>query len=118
MADLRRHKALVEYRAVLRDVESAALDASVSLPDLDRAIREEYWERVAEAEARRPPMWSELLVDALGFVVGEVAGVAATGTPIVGGVAGGTAGHVAGDLVDRATRSRWLAVHDRLKRAP
>ncbi len=57
VAELRRHKALAEYRAVIRDVEEVALAGAVSLADLDRAIREAYVDRVARAEARRPGGW-------------------------------------------------------------
>jgi hypothetical protein len=118
VADLRRNKALVEYRAVLRDVEATALDQTVSLEGLDAAIAMAYLDRVAQAEARRPSRWVRLAVDALGLLVGAAGGLAAVGTPIVGGLVGAAAAHAGGEVAERLTHPRWLAVHHRLRRPP
>jgi hypothetical protein len=114
IANLRRHKAMNEYRAVLRDVEAVALDRAVSLGDVDRFIREVYSGRVASAEARRPAGWARVTVGAIALVAG-VAGELATFVPGVGAVTG-VAGHeIAGAVAEHASRPRWLAVDTRLR---
>jgi len=116
IAELRRHKALTEYRAVLRDVETLAMDKAVPLHDLDGAIREAYADRVAKAEARRPTAWAKVAIGAIGMVAGVVGELAVPGTPGVGAVAGAAAHLTATEAADRAARPRWLSLDARLRR--
>jgi hypothetical protein len=119
VADLRQHKALAEYRAVLRDVEAVALARAGSLHDLDLALREAYTDRVAKAEAHRPSSWARVMVGAIALVAGvagEVAGEVAThGVPGVGAVSGVVAHGVGDAIAERASRERWLALDARLR---
>ena len=115
VAELRKHKALVEYRDVLRDVEEVALNGAVSLDDLDRAIRDAYADRVANAEAKRPSGWARVAIGAVGLVAGLAGELAFLGVPGTGAVTG-MAGHlVAGEVAERASRPRWLAIDTRLR---
>lgn len=117
--ELRRHKAIAEYRSVLRDVESVALAGATSLAALDLRIREELWGRIAGAEAKRPSRWIRRGITAIGVVAGEAFGSATTGVPAVGGLAGSAAADFATDLVEQAVenraRPRWLALHARVR---
>jgi hypothetical protein len=107
---------MIEFAAIMRDVEATALDQAVSLADLDRVIRDEYWQRVAEAGSRRPGRWLKYGVTAVGWVAGELGTLALTGIPLAGGAVGAAAGHGAGEVVDRALCPRWLSVHTSLLR--
>jgi len=119
VAELRKQPALMEYRAVLREVESAARDGANSLADLERAIHDEYSRRVEDAAARRTGRWASIGIASLGLVVGVSADVALAGVPGAGTIAATTlaaAEYAVGERLDRRARPRWLTVHSRIRR--
>jgi hypothetical protein len=116
VADLKKERALKDFAAIMRDVEATALDRAVSMADLERVLRHEYWDRVARAESRRPARWTRYGVTGIGWIAGELGSLAFGGTPGLGGAIGAAAGHVAGNVVDQVNRPRWLSLHHRLRR--
>jgi hypothetical protein len=116
VVDLKRERAMIEFAAIMRDVEATALDRAVSLADLERVLRDHYWQRVVDAEGRRPGRWLKYGITAIGWFAGELGTLASTGVPLAGGAIGAAAGHSAGELADRALRPRWLSIHHRLLR--
>jgi hypothetical protein len=121
VVELRKHRALVEYRAVLREVEAAVLNPATSTADLERVIRDEYARRVEEAASKRTARWASVGLAGIGLVTGIGADVALSGSPGAGTAAAAviTAGELAiGGALDRRATPRWLAVHSRLRRRP
>ncbi len=119
VADIRKQPALVEYRAVIREVEAAALDGATSLADLERAIHEEYARRVEDASNKRAGRWASRGVAGLGLVAGVAADIALAGVPGAGTITGATlagAEYMVGGELDRRARPRWLAIHSRIRR--
>jgi hypothetical protein len=116
VVDLKRERSMIEFAAIMRDVESTALDRAVSLADLERVIQDQYWQRVVDAEGRRPSRWLKYGITAIGWIAGELGTLTATGVPLAGGAIGAAAGHGAGEAADRALRPRWLSIHHRLLR--
>jgi hypothetical protein len=110
--DLRKHRAIRDYRAIIREVEAAAIDAGTSIRDIDERIRREYQDRLLAASAKGLPFRGRVTLTAIGFVVGVAADLAA---PFVGGATVATAAFVAGEVLDRTLEPRWLTVDRRLR---
>ena len=108
---LRRQPAIREYRAVVRDVEAAAMDAATSSVDLRRRIQAEYAGALATASAKGLPVAGRVTIAAVGFAVGIAADTAA---PLVGGATASTATFAAGEIASRLMRPRWLSVDRRI----
>ena len=116
VADLRAVPGLVEYRAVLRDIEGAAREQSTSRQDLHERILRGYSEALARASTRMPSWRTRLTLVAFGIVVGKAVTLAANGLPFVGSVAGGVFGDRASQVAGEMARPRWLAADARLHR--
>jgi hypothetical protein len=114
--ELRATRGIREFRAVLRDVEAEAMDEATSLDDLDRRILRAYGDRLERAAGKAPSRRARLGVAGIGLVVGELSGWLA-GVPIAGGLVGAGIGEGAAHVVGRLARSRWLAVHRKLRPA-
>ena len=112
VADLRRHRALREYRAVMREIEDEAMRTSQSPAELDDHIHREYANRVALASARGLPFTGRVALAAVGFILGAIAEPVA---PVVGGGAATAATFVAGEGLNRAIKPRWLSVDRRIQ---
>jgi hypothetical protein len=110
--DLRRHPALQDYRALLRDVELDALRGSRSAAEIDDQIHREYDRRLARAAAKGIPFAGRAALQAVGFILGATADLAA---PLIGGLAASGVTFAASEVLDRASRPRWLAVDRRLR---
>jgi hypothetical protein len=110
--DLRKHRALRDYRAIVREVEAEALRGSQSVAEFDDRIRREYGRRVAAASEKGVPLAGRVVSQALGFVVGEAADAAA---PLAGGLAVSVAVFLVNEASSRAMRPRWLAIDRRLR---
>ena len=110
--DLRKHRALREYRAIVREVEEEALRSSRSAAEIDERIHLEYEARVIAAAAKGIPFAGRAALAAVGFVLGAAADTAA---PVVGGPAATAGAFVIGEAASRAVRPRWLAVDRRLR---
>jgi hypothetical protein len=110
--DLRKHRAIRDYRAIMREVETATMDSTASPAELDDLIRREYEGRLVAAAKKGVPLSGRVALQAIGFVVGAVADAAA---PTVGGAAVGAAGFALGEGLGRAMRPRWLAIDRRLR---
>jgi hypothetical protein len=110
--DLRKHRALREYRAIIREVEEQALRSGRSVAEIDERIHGEYEARLAAATARDIPFAGRAALSTVGFVLGAAADTAA---PVVGGAAVTAAAFVVGEAVSRAIRPRWLAIDRRLR---
>jgi hypothetical protein len=108
--DLRAMRALRDYRAIIREVEEAALTDARNSEDLQRALHAEYAERLAKATARGVPFKGRVALAFMGFVVG---GLAETAAPVVGSATVGVASFGAAEAADRLMRPRWLSVHRR-----
>ena len=113
LPDLRTMRAIREYRAVIRDIEAAAIDTASSTADLRGRIEREYAIALAKATARGIPFRGRLVLATIGFVVGAAADTAA---PLVGSAAVGAATFTAGELASRAMRPRWLSVDRSINR--
>ncbi len=114
--DLRRHRDLRHLRAILREVEAAAWDGGTSLDDFDRRVRDEFRDRLVEANDRiAGSMRGKLVGAAVGWAVGELSTALAVGVPFVGGVVGGLAGMAADTVVEARARPRWLAAYRTLR---
>jgi hypothetical protein len=111
---LRRMRALRDYRAILRDVEDAALSSDCA-SDLGRRVHAEYAERLAKASAHGLPAGGRIALAFVGFVVGAVAD---TRLPLVGGAIATAATLAAEEGIDRLRRPRWLSVHRRMRTGP
>ncbi len=110
VADLRRMRALRDYRAIISEIEAAALDRTTSVEDLERQIHGEYATRLAAATARGVPFTGRLAMTGVGIVLGALADTAA---PVVGSTVVGGAGFALAEAADRALKPRWLSVHRR-----
>jgi hypothetical protein len=110
--DLRRHRAIRDYRAIVRDVEAAAIRSAATSIELNDLIRREYERHLVAASTRGVPFSGRVALQAIGFVAGLVADSAA---PIVGGAAVTAATFVAGEGINRAMSPRWLAIDRRLR---
>jgi len=110
--NLRKHRALREYRAILREIESEALLGSSSPKEIDDLIHREYDRRIAAAAAKGVPFGGRVALTVVGFILGVAADSAA---PLMGGAASTAGSFAAGEALGRVVRSRWLAV-DRLLR--
>ena len=109
--ELRRHRALRDYRAIVREIEAVAFATDAAGP-LDANIHREYERRLIAAAARGVPFGGRVALHSVGFILG--AGLDAV-APVVGGVAATGATFVATELLDRAVRPRWLAVDRRIR---
>jgi hypothetical protein len=107
---------LRDYRAVIREVEEEARQSATALGDLDEAIEHEYGKRLSAAEGRRVGFGGKLVIEAIAIGVGEAAGAAAGGVPLVGGLAGAAAGLAGGEVADKVARPRWIGLHRDLER--
>lgn len=114
VGELRKEPGLVEFRTILRDIEAEARDEATSLVDIEHRILRGYGDALARAEGRMPSRRAHAAVAAVGFIVGETAGMIA-GVPLVGGLAGAGAGELATRAVESRARPRWLAVHRQLR---
>lgn len=110
--DLRKHRAIRDYRAIMRDVEAAAIDSATSPAEFDDLIRRGYQRRLIAASKKGVPLSGKVALQAIGLVAGAVADSAA---PIVGGAVVGAAGFALGEGLDRVMRPRWLAIDRRLQ---
>ncbi len=110
--DLRKDRALREYRAIVREVEAEALRTSRTTAEIDDQIHREYERRIAVAAAKGVPFEGRAALTAIGFILGEAADSTA---PLVGGAAATIGAFVVGEVVTRAMRPRWLAVDRRLR---
>lgn len=109
---LRKHAAIRDYRAIMREIESAAIGSSESPNELDDRVRREYDQRLVAAAKKGVPLSGRVALQAIGFVVGAVADASA---PLVGGAVATTAAFAVGEGLDRAMRPRWLAIDRRLR---
>jgi hypothetical protein len=111
VSELRRHRALRDYRAIVREVEADAI-ATSSSGSFDEQIHREYERRLVAAAAKGMPFRGRVALQAVGFILGAALDPVA---PIVGSAAvtGGT--FVANELLARAVRPRWLAVDRRIR---
>jgi len=109
---LQKHRAIRDYRAILREIEAEALTSASSFAELDDVIHREYERRLAAASSKGVPFAGRVALQAVGFVLGLAA---ETQAPLVGSAAATTAGFVAGEVLDRAVKPRWLAVDRRIK---
>lgn len=121
VAEIRRHKALRRFRAVLREVEAQALDDVSSEGDLEAATHRAYGRYLAGAGGDLPSALGVAGRTLGGFVIGGMLGMATAGWTGLGGVAAGAAvGSGPGMVADlrnfrRARIARgWLALHQRL----
>jgi hypothetical protein len=105
---LRKHRALASYRALIREIEDAALtDADTT--DLAERIEREYRVRLRRAAERGIPFGGRATLAGIGFVVGSVASAA----PLIGGAAA-LGMFAAGEVLARAAQPRWLTIDRRL----
>lgn len=110
--DLRRQRALGEYRAILRDVEDAAMTAGGTVAEIEDQIRSEYQQRLTTAARKGLPFAGRAALQAIGFVLGAAADTAA---PMVGGAVASAGGFALAETVNRAMRPSWLAIDRRLR---
>ncbi len=110
--DLRNHRALRDYRAIVREVEAEALRTDRSVAEIDDRIHRDYERRLAAAAAKGIPFGGRVALQAVGFILGAAADSAA---PLIGGAAMAGATFVASEAVTHAARPRWLAVDRRLR---
>jgi hypothetical protein len=106
--ELRKHRALRDYRAIVREIEAEALRTSRSASEIDNRIHLEYDRRLAVAASKGVPFAGRVALTAVGFVLGAAADFAA---PLVGGAAVTAGGFVVGEGLTRLMRPRWLAVN-------
>ncbi len=112
--DLRKHRAIRDYRTIVREIEAEAVRSGRSPVDVDDRIRREYDQRLAKAAAKGLPFAGRIALQGIGFVVGAAADTTA---PIVGGAVAAAGTFAAGEAISRAMRPRWLAVDRRLRGA-
>ena len=110
--DLRKHRALRDYRAIVRDIEAEALRTSRSVAEINDQIRREYERRLAVAAAKGVPFTGRVTLTAVGFILGVAADSVA---PIIGGAVVAASSLAASEGLTRAMRPRWLAVDRRLR---
>ena len=112
--ELRGHRGMREYRAVIRDIEGEAREEATSLHQLDQLILRKYGVALARAASKQPTVRARIGIASVGLIVGEALG-AATGAPVVGGVAGAVVGEGVAEGKARLDRPRWLAVESILR---
>jgi hypothetical protein len=110
--DLRKHRALQDYRAVLREIEAEALCGELSTAEIDDRIHREYEGRIERAASKGIPLGGRLALQAVGFILGAAADSAA---PLVGGAAATGATFAVGEALTHVARPRWLTVDRRLR---
>lgn len=111
VAELRRHRALRDYRAIVREIEAEAF-AMNSSGSLDEKIHREYERRLVAAAGKGLPFGGRVALQAVGFILGAAMDLAA---PVVGGATATGATFVATELLTRAVRPRWLAIDRRIR---
>jgi len=110
--DLRKHRALRAYRAIVREIEEEALRTGGTVKELDERIRRDYENRVDAASTRGVPFTGRATLTAVGFVLGAAADTVA---PMVGGAAVAAATFAATEALNVAQRPRWLAIDRRIR---
>jgi hypothetical protein len=108
---LRRHRALSSFRAVIREIEEAAISGADTQDDLEDRIQREYRDRLARASARAIPFTGRITLAGIGFVVGVVADAAAPG---IGGIAASAGTFATSEVLDRIVKPKWLSIDRRL----
>ncbi len=115
--ELRRTRGFREYRKILFDIEAEALSGGASIAEMRQRIIFGYGEALGRARSHLPSGRGHAAALVIGFVAGELAGIAAAGVPLLGGLGGAAAGEAASHVAASVTAPRWLAVHERLRLA-
>lgn len=118
---LRNDRAMRSYRAVLRDLETEALQESAEGADVERVLKVLLHKRLLRLAGPPRGAASVLFDGVVSFFVGAGIGAATTGwtgpAGIIGGAAIGTVVDIGREAVDRA-RARaarnWVSLHQRL----
>ena len=120
VAAIRSHKAMKDFRRILREIEQMTLEQSRA-GDVEAAIRHAFEKHLVEATGRVESLGAIPRVAAVEFGAGLMLGVATTGlagpVALVGGAALGSAvaGVQTAISVDRSRRKKgWVSVYSDL----
>ena len=120
IADLRRNKALVRLRAVLREVETEALAEASAGGDLRTAVHNRYLNKVTAASKNVESIGSIAMFGFAELVVGAATGYATMGLAMLGPVVGAAPGVAAtGWAMGRSVRARksraWIGLKEAIQ---